>query len=141
MFPDRPTRDAFRVFYDWPTRWRDNDRYGHMNNVVHYEYFDSAVNNWLIDSGALASHDGPVFGLVAETGCRYYSETGYPEPISIGMRAERVGNSSVTYALALFDRAPLAVAACRYVHVYVDAATRRPTPLPPTLRAALAAIA
>jgi acyl-CoA thioester hydrolase len=133
-------RAAFPVLYAWPTRWRDNDAYGHMNNVVHYEYFDSAVNRWLIESGAMPWPRGPVMGLVAETGCRYFAEVGYPETVEIGLRAARVGNSSVVYSLGLFGRDAEAAAVCRYVHVYVDPETRRPTPLPASLRAALAAI-
>jgi acyl-CoA thioester hydrolase len=141
MTQDRPTRRDFPVLYDWPTRWRDNDAYGHMNNVVHYEYFDSAVNRWLIGTGAMPWPHGPVMGLVAETGCRYFAEVGYPDPVTIGLRAERIGASSVVYALALFGPAPEAAATCRYVHVYVDPETRRPTPIPDALRAALQAIA
>jgi acyl-CoA thioester hydrolase len=134
---ERPDRGDFPVLYDWATRWRDNDCYGHMNNVVHYEYFDSAVNRWLIESGALPWPRGPVVGLVAETGCRYFAEVGFPDAVTIGLRAERIGATSATYALALFGPAGPAAATCRYVHVYVNAATRRPTALPPALRAAL----
>lgn len=139
---DRPARDAFPVLYAYQPRWRDDDVYGHMNNVVYYEYFDTAVNRWLIESGALTVPHGPVVGLVAETTCRYFAPVSFPAPLHVGLAAARVGRTSVTYSLGLFagDEAE-AAAACRYVHVYVDAATRRPTPLPETMRAALAALA
>jgi acyl-CoA thioester hydrolase len=138
--PDRPMRAAFPVRYATPTRWRDDDVYGHMNNVVYYEYFDTAVNRWLVESGALAVPRGPVVGLVAETSCRYFAPLGFPDPVETGLSVARIGRSSVVYGLALFGPAPLAAAVCRYVHVYVDAETRRPTPLPETLRSRLETI-
>jgi acyl-CoA thioester hydrolase len=140
ILAQRPGRDAFPVRHASPTRWRDDDAYGHMNNVVYLEYFDTAVNRWLLESGALAGPRGPVIGLVVETACRYHASVGFPETIEVGLRAARVGRSSVTYALALWGAAAEAAAMCRYVHVYVDAATRRPTPLPERMRAALTAL-
>ena len=135
-------RDAFRVYQRIETRWNDNDVYGHMNNVVYYEYFDTAVNRWLIESGALALPFGPVIGLVAESRCRFLSGLGFPDMLEVGLSALRVGTSSVTYGLALFREGAAAPAAlCRYVHVYVDAETRRPAPIPDALRAALSALA
>ena len=136
-----PDRAAYPVFQSMTTRWRDDDVYGHMNNVVYYEYFDTAVNRWLIESGALEVPKGPVVGLVAETSCRYLASVGFPDTLDIGLSALRVGRSSVVYGLGLF-RAGLAdpAALCRYVHVYVDAETRRPTPLPETMRAQLEAL-
>jgi acyl-CoA thioester hydrolase len=138
--PDRPTREAFPVRYVTPTRWRDDDVYGHMNNVVYYEYFDTAVNRWLLESGALQVPRGPVVGLVAETSCRYFASVGFPDPVETGLSVARIGRSSVVYALALFGPEALAAAACRYVHVYVDAVTRRPTPLPEGMRSRLETI-
>lgn len=133
-------RAGYRVFHETRTRWRDDDVYGHMNNVVYYEYFDTAVNEWLVSSEALRVPDGPVVGLVAETSCKYLASVGFPDRISVGLRAERIGRTSVVYGLALFGEGrEEAAALCRYVHVYVDAATRRPTPLPETMRAALEA--
>lgn len=131
-------RADYPAFYETRTRWRDNDVYGHMNNVVYYEYFDTAVNDWLIASGALAVPDGPVVGLVAETSCRYLKSVGFPERIIVGLAAQRVGRTSVVYGLGLFSgEDEEAAAVCRYVHVYVDAASRRPTDLPAPMRAAL----
>lgn len=138
---ERPLRGAFAARWRDATRWRDNDAYGHMNNVVYYEYFDSAVNRWLIDSGALAAQtdtsEGGVIGVVAETACRFFAAVGFPETVETGLAVARIGRSSVTYRLALWGAAPEAAAVCRYVHVYVDRATRRPAPLPAALRAAL----
>ena len=140
ILAQRPERAAFPLRYAAPTRWRDDDAYGHMNNVVYYEYFDTAVNRWLIESGALGAPRGEVIGLVAETACRFHAPVAFPQTVEVGLRAARVGRTSVTYALALWGPAADAAAVCRYVHVYVDAATRRPTPLPERLRAALAGL-
>jgi Predicted thioesterase len=138
----RPVRAAFPVAYAYASRWRDDDVYGHMNNVVYYEYFDTAVNRWLRESGALEVPRGPVVGLVAETTCRYFAGVSFPATLTIGLAAERIGRTSVTYRLGMFDGdAADAAAACRYVHVYVDAETRRPTSLPERMRAALTALA
>ena len=134
-------RAAFPLFQRIPTRWNDNDVYGHMNNAVYYEYFDTAVNRWLIGSGALAVPGGPVVGLVAETRCRFLSSLGFPDALEIGLSALRVGTTSVIYGLGLFrEAAPAPAALCRFVHVYVDSETRRPAPLPESLRRALAAL-
>ncbi len=137
---DRPLRDVFPVRFRDATRWRDNDAYGHMNNVVYYEYFDTAVNRWLVESGALSVPGGPVIGVVAETACRYFAAVGFPETVETGLSVARIGRSAVTYRLALWGAAAEAAAVCRYVHVYVDAATRRPAPLPQPLRAALESV-
>lgn len=134
-------RGAFPVFQAMATRWNDNDPYGHMNNVVYSEYFDTAVNRWLIESGALEVPGGPVVGLVAETRVRFLESVGFPDRLEIGLSALRVGRSSVVYGLGLFRAGAAAPAAiCRYVHVYVDATGRRPAPLPDRLRDALAAL-
>lgn len=128
-------RAAFPVLQAIPTRWKDNDVYGHMNNVVYAEYFDTAVNRWLIESGALEVPGGAVIGLVAETRCKFLSSVGFPDRLETGISALHIGGSSVIYGLGLFKegvQTPAAV--CRYVHVYVAAETRRPTPLPESLR-------
>lgn len=139
---DRPARAAFPAAYAMATRWRDNDVFAHLNNAVYYDYFDTAVNRWLVESGALAVPHGPVVGLVAETACRFFAPVGFPETVTVGLRAEHVGGRAVTYGLAMFAEAGgPAAAVCRFTHVYVDAQTRRPTPLPDTLRARLAQIA
>lgn len=141
MLPaDRPMRDTFAFRLPMTTRWSDNDVYGHMNNAVHYALFDTAVNVWLNTVAKVPVPGGPVIGLVAETGCRYFAEIGHPEPVEIGLATTRVGRSSVIYRLALFGPDPAAVAVCRYVHVYVDAAARRPVPLPAPLREAAEAL-
>ncbi|MEM7546391.1 MAG: thioesterase family protein [Pseudomonadota bacterium] len=140
-YPD-PQRAAFRAFSQYQTRWRDNDAYGHMNNVVYYEYFDTVVNRWLIESGALEVPGGPIVGLVAETSCSFRASVGFPETVEIGLVASHVGRSSVIYGLGLFGNGEAAAAAvCRYVHVYVDSSTRKPVVLPDLLRKTLANIA
>ena len=135
-------RAAYPLFQTMTTRWRDNDVYGHMNNVVYYEYFDTAVNKWLAESGALPVPGGAQVGLLAESGCRFLHAVGYPETLEIGLGVLRVGSSSVVYGLGLFRQgATEAAALCRYVHVYVDAESHRPVPIPDGMRAKLAEIA
>lgn len=142
MPADRPLRSAFPHLQTMTTRWRDNDVYGHMNNVVYYEYFDTVVNQWLIESGALQIPDGPVIGLVVDTQCSYYASLGFPDRLTAGLRAAKIGRSSVTYEIAIFrNDEDEASAAGRFIHVHVDAETRRPVELPPSLRAALERIA
>jgi acyl-CoA thioester hydrolase len=142
VFPaDRPTRDAFPRLEPMTLRWHDNDVYGHMNNVIYYSLFDTAVNRWLIEAARLDVPGGDVIGLVAETGCRYYASVGYPDPVEIGVGVTRVGRTSLTYRLALFGSGAEAAAVCHYVHVYVDRETQRPVPLPEGLRQAAEAIA
>lgn len=140
--PSPSTRDDYRAFRTIATRWMDNDIYGHMNNVVHYSLFDTAVNGWLIEQGVLDIHGGERIGLVVETGCRYFAEMAFPDVVTAGIRVARLGSSSVRYEVGLF-RNDDAVAAAEgfFVHVYVDRATRRPAPLDGRLRAALEAIA
>jgi acyl-CoA thioester hydrolase len=135
------TRGMFRHFLPLQTRWMDNDVYGHLNNVVYYSFFDTAVNEYLMRSGALSIGAGAVIGLVVETGCNYFSELAFPEPLEAGMRVAHIGNSSVRYEVGIFAAgAPSASAQGHFVHVYVDRATRRPAQLPPVLRAALESI-
>ncbi|MGD9912767.1 MAG: acyl-CoA thioesterase [Rhizobiaceae bacterium] len=142
---DRPVpsgRDAYRAFRTIQTRWMDNDIYGHMNNVVHYSLFDTAVNGWLIEQGALDIHKGEQIGLVVETGCRYFSELAFPDVATAGLRVARLGTSSVRYEVGLFrNDEHIAAAEGFFVHVYVDRVTRRPTPLGTRLRAAVASLA
>lgn len=134
-------REAFPVFRSITTRWMDNDVYGHVNNVVYYSWFDTAVNAWLIEQGALDIHGGAVIGLVVETGCNYYASLAFPQTIEAGIRVARLGNSSVRYEVGLFAQgAPQAAAQGHFVHVYVDRQTRRPTPLPAALRSVLSTI-
>ena len=137
--PRPEPREADRRFRPMTTRWMDNDLYGHLNNVVYYGLFDSAVNGYLIDAGALDIHAGGVIGLVVETHCNYFAPLAFPQPVDAGLRVARVGRSSVRYEVGVFGAGePLAAACGHFVHVYVDRASRRPTPLPVPLREALA---
>lgn len=140
--PQAETRSAYRVFRDIGTRWSDNDIYGHINNVVYYSWFDTAVNGLLIERGALdihSTHAGNVIGLVAETQCNYFAPLTFPEPVVAGVRVAHIGASSVRYEVALFpgDESQPCAAKGHFVHVYVDRATRRPAPLPAQLLAVL----
>lgn len=135
------TRDAYRTFRTITTRWMDNDCYGHMNNVVHYSLFDTAVNGWLIENGVLDIHKGDQIGLVVETGCRYFGELAFPDVVTAGIRVAKLGSSSVRYEVGLFRNEEVTPAAEGFfVHVYVDRTTRRPKPLDDKLRAALQGI-
>lgn len=138
-----PARRAdYRHFLTIQTRWMDNDVYGHVNNVVYYAYFDTVVNEYLIRAGVLDIHAGDVIGLVVETGCRYHASVAFPDLVTAGLRVSKLGNSSVRYEIAIFrNDEDQAAAEGHFVHVYVDAATRRPTPIPPSLRAALERVA
>jgi acyl-CoA thioester hydrolase len=139
---DRPQplqRAHFPRFQTITTRWMDNDLYGHINNVVHYSFFDTAVNRYLIESGALDIHAGAVIGLVVQTQCHYFESLAFPQTVHAGLRVTQLGRSSVRYELGLFaDDEPLAAAVGKFVHVYVDRASRRPVGIPETLRVALA---
>ena len=136
--PEPGKRSDYRAFYEITTRWSDNDIYGHMNNVVHYSLFDTAVNGWLIEAGVLDIHNGEQVGLVVETGCRYFAEMAFPDVVTAGIRVAKLGTSSVTYEIGLFrngdDRA---AAEGRFVHVYVDKESRKPIPLNAALRTLL----
>ena len=137
--PERETRAHYRHFLAIPTRWMDNDAYGHVNNVTYYSYFDTVVNEHLINAGGLDIRDGPVVGYVVETSCRFHRSLSFPEAIDAGMRVARLGRTSVTYEIALFPRASETPAATgRFVHVWVDRATERPAEVPANVRAALA---
>ena len=140
--PTPDTRAAYRHFQLIPTRWMDNDVYGHVNNVVYYSYFDTVVNQYLIDQGVLDIEASPVIGLVVETSCRYFAPITFPDVVYAGLRVARLGNSSVRYEIGIFRNQETAASAQGYfVHVYVDRASRRPAPLPDATRAALARIA
>lgn len=130
MSTDRPQpepRAAFARFIPVPTRWMDNDAYGHLNNVVYYSLFDTAVNRYLIEQGALDIHDGAVIGLVVETHCNFFSSLAFPQAIEAGLRVSQRGRSSVRYEIGLFaEGEPECAARGHFVHVYVDRASRRP---------------
>jgi acyl-CoA thioester hydrolase len=125
--PSSPTRDGYPHFETISTRWMDNDVYGHVNNVVYYSFFDTAVNRYLIERGALDPAAGEVIGLVVETQCNYFSPLSFPQPVQAGVRVAHAGRSSVRYEIALFAQdQERAAAAGHFVHVYVDRLTRRP---------------
>jgi acyl-CoA thioester hydrolase len=131
----------------WPvlTRWADNDMFGHLNNAVYYQLFDTAINGWIGANVALDPVTTSAQGIVAESGCRYFSELHFPQRLVVGVAVTRLGNSSVTYRLGIFPGAeelrvdePQAIAAIgHWVHVYIDKTTRRPTPIPDDIRALL----
>ncbi len=134
-------RSHFRHFYPITTRWADNDAYGHVNNVVYYQWFDTVVNQLLIVNGTLDIHDGSAIGLVVETHCNYFSSVAFPDPITAGLCVTRLGESSVRYEVGIFrDDEDLASAQGHFVHVYVDRVTRKPTPIPAPARALLQTI-
>lgn len=131
-------RASYRAFRPITTRWMDNDVYGHVNNVVYYSWFDTAVNAHLIEHGALDIHHGEVIGLVVETQCNYFAPLAFPQSIHAGIRVARLGTSSVRYEVGLFaEGADTCAARGHFVHVYVDRTTRRPVPLPLALKTVL----
>ncbi len=135
--PPRP-RSAYRAWRTIPTRWADNDAYGHVNNVVHYAWFDTAVNAWLVDAGLLDIAQGDTIGLVVETRCAYFAPLSFPESAEVGMAIERLGTSSVTYRLGIFAAGQdEAAAEGEFAHVYVDRANRKPKALPDAWRTKL----
>lgn len=135
-------REAYNVWREIGTRWADNDAYGHVNNTVYYQWFDTAVNAWLIEAGLLDIERGDPIGLVVETGCRYARPLSYPAPVDVGLAVEGVGKSSVRYRLGVFAKNDdQAVAEGHFVHVYVGRNDRRPAELPQAWREAFQAIA
>jgi acyl-CoA thioester hydrolase len=137
--PSAEPRDAYPFFSRITTRWMDNDVYGHINNVVYYSFFDTAVNGYLIERGALDIHAGEVIGLVVETHCNFFAPLRFPQFVEAGVRVAHVGTSSVRYEIGLFaDEVPTCAASGHFVHVYVDRRTRRPAALPEALLKALA---
>jgi acyl-CoA thioester hydrolase len=134
-------RGAYPVWRTLDTRWADNDAYGHVNNVVYYAWFDSAVNAWLIEAGLLDIGKGDPIGLVVETGCRYAAPLAYPQPVEIGLGVERLGTSSVTYRLGVFANGTAQAAAeGHFTHVYIGRDLRRPVALPAAWREKFEAI-
>ena len=135
------TRQEYAYFETMTTRWRDNDVYGHMNNVVYYEYVDTLVNSWIIKTGALELPGGPIIGLVIETKCTYFSELGFPGNLSAGLRVNQIGKSSIQYEVGLFfNQGAESAARILFTHVCVDARSRKSVKIPDTLLKALKAI-
>ena len=129
-------RDGYRHFLSIPTRWKDNDVYGHVNNVEYYSFFDTVINAWLIREGGLDIHHGDVIGLCAESHCAFRAAVEFPQEVQAGLRVGHLGRTSVKYEIGLFrDGSP--VAEGWFVHVFVDRATRRPAEMPPQLRTSL----
>jgi acyl-CoA thioester hydrolase len=140
--PVRLKRADFRLFRTIPTRWADNDVFGHVNNVVYYNWFDTVVNAWLIEQGFLDVKESPVVGLVAGTRCDYFESVAFPETVEAGIAVERLGNSSVTYRIGIFRQGGAQAAAQgRFTHVYVERVDQKPVPIPAPLRGALVQLA
>lgn len=139
--PKPTTRGDYAFFCAIPTRWMDNDVYGHMNNVVHYSLFDTAVNGWLIENDLLDPLGSETIGLVVETGCRYFAEMAFPDTVHAGIKVTKIGTSSVRYEVGLFrNDEDSASAEGFFVHVYVDKEIRSPVPLDERRRDALHAL-
>jgi acyl-CoA thioester hydrolase len=135
---DLTQRDSYRLFTTITTRWHDNDLYGHVNNVIYYGFFDSAVNSALIERGGLDIHAGPVIGLVVSSSCDYHAPVVFPERIEVALAVSKLGNSSVHYQLAVFrEGQPQACATGRFVQVFVERSERRPVQIPERLRQVL----
>jgi acyl-CoA thioester hydrolase len=133
-------RSDYKSFLTIPTRWMDNDIYGHVNNVTYYSYFDTIINRYLIDAGGLDIHRSEIIGVTVETHCRFRRPFAYPEPVEAGLRIAHLGTSSSRYEVGLFGaEAPDAEARAEgyFVHVFVNRATSLPVPIPPSIRAAL----
>ena len=132
-------RSDFKVFRPIQTRWLDNDQYGHVNNVMYYAYFDTAVNGWLMEATGVDISKLDAIGVVAETGCKFLKAVSFPEQLHAGLRLQKLGNTSVIYEIGLFrEREEEAAAIAKFVHVYVDSKTRKSVPIPPVIRQALA---
>jgi acyl-CoA thioester hydrolase len=139
--PQPWTRAAFPHFLEIQTRWLDNDIYGHVNNAVHYSYFDTTVNRYLIDSGVLDLRESAVVGLVVETACSYFKEISFPDRVYAGLRVAYIGRTSVRFEIALFrNDESVAAAQGHFTHVYVDRTTRRPVELGVDMKKSLAAL-
>ncbi|OBH74368.1 4-hydroxybenzoyl-CoA thioesterase [Mycobacterium mantenii] len=145
--PDGLTSNDFPVLWPVGTRWADNDMFGHLNNAVYYQLFDTAINAWINTSTGLDPITTPALGIVAESGCRYFSELQFPQNLAVGLAVTRLGRSSVTYRLGVFRNDPAGntarpiTALGHWVHVYVDRVTRKSVPIPDAVRALLATAA
>jgi len=136
------TRTRYPHFLVIPTRWMDNDVYGHVNNVVYYSYFDTVINEYLIRAGGLDIEGSPVVGVCAESTCRYRAPLAFPEPVEAGLRVGHLGRTSVRYEIGLFKEGEdEAAAQGHFVHVFVDRRAMTPAPIPDNIRAALEKIA
>jgi acyl-CoA thioester hydrolase len=134
------SRSDFKVWRKFTTRWADNDAYGHVNNTVYYEWFDSAVNGWMVEEGILDIQNGDPIALVVETRCTYFAPLEFPQDVDVGLAVEELGKSSIRYRIGIFGENDRAAAHGEFVHVVVDRATRRPVEIPADWRAKLEAI-
>jgi acyl-CoA thioester hydrolase len=140
-WPIPTSRDAYRAFLAIPTRWMDNDVYGHVNNVTYYSYFDTVVNEHLVRAGGLDIRQSPAIGVVVETACRFHRPLSFPDVVDAGLRVVAIGRSSVRYEIGLFRQGDAAAAATgRFVHVWVDRNARKALSVPARVRAALEAL-
>ncbi|CDO86437.1 4-hydroxybenzoyl-CoA thioesterase [Mycobacterium triplex] len=140
--PERLTSSDFPVLWPVGTRWADNDMFGHLNNAVYYELFDTAINAWIAIGTGVDPITMPALGVVAESGCRYFSELQFPQSLEVGLAVTRLGRSSVTYRLGVFESADgqeprPATALGHWVHVYVDRTSRKPVGIPDPIRTLL----
>lgn len=136
LTPDQ--RDTYSHFQVIPTRWADNDIYGHVNNSVYYFYFDTVVNQWLIEAGLLTLGQSKTIGLVVETGCAFFAPISFPQAVHAGLRVTKIGTSSVRYEIGLFANGEQSSAARgHFMHVYVDEKTRRPVEISGSMRETL----
>jgi acyl-CoA thioester hydrolase len=139
---ERSRRSEYRFFHPITTRWKDNDAFGHVNNVEYYSYFDTAVTYFLLEHQLIGVSVGEIITVVVETGCRYHVSVAFPDRVMVGVRVARIGSSSVRYEIAVFrNDEDEAAAEGHFVHVYVDRASMRPVPIPVESRAALSEIA
>ncbi len=139
--PAPPTRADFPFFVAIPTRWQDNDQYGHVNNVVYYAWFDTVISHFLIGRAGLDVERGPVIGVCAESGCTYRASVAHPAVVEAGLAIGRIGRTSATYRIGIFPEGSDTPAAYgHFTHVFVDRATMRPVPIPPHVRAAMEAL-
>jgi len=134
---ETPSAGDYLHFRTINSRWKDNDLYGHVNNVEYYSFFDTVINAWLIEAGGLDIHVGETIGVCAESGCRFLDSVAFPETIKAGLRVSQIGNSSVRYEVGLFREGGEPLAAGYFVHVFVDRQDRRPRPIPEIVRLSL----
>ena len=133
-------RSNFRIWRKFSTRWADNDAYGHVNNTVYYEWFDSAVNGWMVEQGMLNIQEGDPIALVVETRCAYFAALAFPQDVQVGLAVAELGRSSIRYRIGVFGDGEAASAQGEFVHVVVDRTTRRPVEIPQDWRSKLEAI-
>ena len=141
MSSETHSRQDYRWFQTLDTRWMDNDVYGHVNNVIYYSWFDTVANNFLITEGGIGIHNGDRIGYIVHSQCSYKRAIAYPEPVEVGLRVNRLGNSSVEYGIGIFkDQVAEAAAYGTFTHVFVDRATERPAAIEGKLRQALESV-